>query len=80
MSHSEKTRNTEQSVRDKPKSNRRESGVSNHGSTARSLMEKPALRLLIQGKRVEGRLPNNHIPRIWGGPGHGEICAAATRS
>ena len=43
-------------------------------------MEKPALRLLIQGKRVEGRLPNNHIPRIWGGPGNGEICAAATRS
>jgi hypothetical protein len=43
-------------------------------------MEKPALRLLIQGKLVDGRLPNNHIPRIWDGPGNGEICAAATRS
>lgn len=32
-------------------------------------MEKPALRLLIQGKLVDGRLPNNHIPRIWAGPG-----------
>ena len=26
------------------------------------------------GKLADGRLPNNHIPRIWGGPGNGEIC------
>jgi hypothetical protein len=37
-------------------------------------MERPTLRLLIQEKLADGRLPNNHIPRIWGGPGNGEIC------
>jgi hypothetical protein len=37
-------------------------------------MERPTLRLMIQEKLADGRLPNNHIPRIWGGPGNGEIC------
>ena len=37
-------------------------------------MERPTLRLMIQKKLADGRLPNNHIPRMWGGPGNGEIC------
>jgi len=37
-------------------------------------LERPTLRLMIREKLADGRLPNNHIPRIWGGPGNGEIC------
>ncbi len=37
-------------------------------------MDKPILRLLIQGKLVDGRLPHDRIPRTWGGPGNGETC------
>jgi len=37
-------------------------------------MTQPSLRLLIQEKLAAGRLPNEHIPRIWGGPGNGETC------
>jgi hypothetical protein len=37
-------------------------------------MDKPTLRLMIQDKLADGRLPHNHIPRMWGGPGNGEIC------
>ena len=37
-------------------------------------MTQPVLRLLIQEKLAAGRLPNDHIPRIWGGPGNGETC------
>ena len=37
-------------------------------------MDEPILRLLIQEKLAAGRLPNDHIPRIWGGPGNGETC------
>ena len=37
-------------------------------------MEPPVLRLLIQEKLADGRLPRAPIPRVWGGPGHGEIC------
>jgi len=37
-------------------------------------MDRPALTLLIQAKLADGRLPNNHIPRMWGGPGNGETC------
>jgi hypothetical protein len=37
-------------------------------------MDRPALTLLIQAKLADGRLPHNHIPRMWGGPGNGETC------
>ncbi len=37
-------------------------------------MDKPILRILIQEKLAEGRLPLDHIPRIWSGPGNGETC------
>lgn len=37
-------------------------------------MEKSALRLMIQEKLADGRLPHDHIPRVWGGPGNGETC------
>jgi hypothetical protein len=37
-------------------------------------MDKPALRILIREKLADGRLPHNHIPRMWGGPGSGETC------
>jgi hypothetical protein len=39
-------------------------------------MEQEALRLLIQSKLADGRLPLNSIPRVWGGPGNGETCNA----
>lgn len=39
-------------------------------------MEQNALRLLIQGKLADGRLPQNSIPRVWGGAGNGETCDA----
>ena len=31
---------------------------------------------LIRQKLADGRLPQNSIPRVWGGPSHGEICDA----
>ena len=37
-------------------------------------MDRPTLSLLIQQKLADGRLPHNHIPRVWGGPGNGETC------
>jgi hypothetical protein len=37
-------------------------------------MDQPILRLLIQDKLADGRLPSAPIPRVWGGPGHGETC------
>jgi len=37
-------------------------------------MDKPTLRLLIRAKLADGRLPQDHIPRMWGGPGSGETC------
>ena len=37
-------------------------------------MDQPFLRLLIQEKLADGRLPRTPIPRVWGGPGHGETC------
>jgi hypothetical protein len=39
-------------------------------------MEPGALRILIQQKLDDGRLPQNSIPRVWGGPGNGENCLA----
>jgi hypothetical protein len=32
-------------------------------------MDKPPLRLMIQDKLADGRLPHNHIPREGGGLG-----------
>jgi len=37
-------------------------------------MDQPVLRLLIQDKLADGRLPHDHIPRPWRGPGDGETC------
>jgi hypothetical protein len=37
-------------------------------------MESSAVRLLIQRKLADGRLPHNSIPRVWGGLGAGELC------
>lgn len=34
------------------------------------------LRLLIQEKIRDGRLPAEPMPRVWGGPGSGETCDA----
>jgi hypothetical protein len=39
-------------------------------------MDPVPLRLLIQRKLDDGRLPHNSIPRVWGGPGNGEACDA----
>ena len=37
-------------------------------------MEPPFLRLLIQEKLADGRLPSAPLPRAWGGPGNGQTC------
>ena len=37
-------------------------------------MEQPLLRLLIQEKLADGRLPSTPISRVRGGPGTGETC------
>jgi hypothetical protein len=37
------------------------------------------LRVLIQTKLADGRLPINSIPRMWGGPGNGELCHACEK-
>ena len=37
-------------------------------------MDRPILRVLIKEKLADGRLPHDHIPRMWGGPGNGETC------
>jgi len=39
-------------------------------------MEQEILRRLIRSKRADGRLPQNSIPRLWGGAGNGETCDA----
>jgi hypothetical protein len=39
-------------------------------------MDQGPLRLLIQQKLNDERLPHNSIPRMWGGPGDGETCDA----
>ena len=43
-------------------------------------MDTDALRLLIRSKLADGRLPVNGIPKVWGGPGHDEMCAACESS
>jgi hypothetical protein len=40
-------------------------------------MQQHSLHLLIRHKLANGSLPINSIPRVWGGPGHGEICDAS---
>ena len=35
-------------------------------------MTQPILRVLIQEKLADGRLPRTQIPRIWGGPRNGK--------
>lgn len=37
-------------------------------------MDSHILRLMIQEKLADGRLPHEHTPGIWGGPGNGETC------
>ena len=37
-------------------------------------MSTDGLRLLIRQKLQDGRLPYDHIPRVWGGPGALEMC------
>ena len=37
-------------------------------------MDLSILRLTIREKLADGRLPHTPIPRVWGGPGHGEMC------
>jgi hypothetical protein len=39
-------------------------------------MEPISLSVLVRQKLADGRLPHNSIPRIWGGPSHGETCDA----
>ena len=39
-------------------------------------MESQAIRLLIREKLADGRLPQNSIPRVWGGRGNNEMCLA----
>ena len=39
-------------------------------------MEPISLRNLVRSKLVDGRLPQNSIPRMWGGPSNGEMCDA----
>ena len=39
-------------------------------------MEQEILRRLIRSKLADGRLPQNSIPRLWGGAGNGETCDA----
>jgi hypothetical protein len=37
-------------------------------------MEQETLRRLIRTKLADGRLPQNSIPRVWGGASNGETC------
>lgn len=39
-------------------------------------MDQATIRLAIRRKLDDGRLPNNSIPRFWGGPADGEDCDA----
>ena len=45
-------------------------------ATRETRMEAEDLRLLIRSKLHDGRLPYNSMPRLWGGRGNGEHCAA----
>jgi hypothetical protein len=39
-----------------------------------------ALILLIRAKLASGRLPKDSIPRVWAGPGDGEMCYACNKT
>ena len=39
-------------------------------------MHQHSLQLMIRQRLRDRTLPYNSIPRVWGGPGHGEICDA----
>ncbi|HEV8324356.1 MAG TPA: hypothetical protein VG389_22250 [Myxococcota bacterium] len=39
-------------------------------------MDPKALRLLVRQKLADGSLPQDSIPRVWGGPANGETCDA----
>ena len=39
-------------------------------------MDPVSLRALIRQKLADGRLPQDSIPRVWGGPSAGETCDA----
>ena len=39
-------------------------------------MHQQGLQLIIRQKLLNGALPYNSIPRVWGGPGNGEMCDA----
>ena len=39
-------------------------------------MEPTPLLALIRQKLADGRLPQDSIPRVWGGPSNGEMCDA----
>ena len=41
-----------------------------------TVVEAPAIRLLIREKLKDGRLPYDSMPRFWGGPGNNERCDA----
>jgi hypothetical protein len=41
-----------------------------------TIVEAPAIRLLIREKLKDGRLPYDSMPRFWGGPGNNEWCDA----
>ena len=42
-------------------------------------MDPATLRTLIRQKLSDGRLPQNSIPRVWGGPSNGETCDACEK-
>jgi hypothetical protein len=44
-----------------------------------AIMDKPILRLLIQERLADGRLPHDDIPRVWGGQAAGRPVTAAAR-
>ncbi len=37
-------------------------------------MDQQTRRLLIQDKLLDGKLPYDSIPRVWGGAGHWKLC------
>jgi hypothetical protein len=43
-------------------------------------IEADALIRLIRAKLASGRLPKESIPRVWAGPGDGEICCACNET
>jgi hypothetical protein len=53
--------------------------LTRHGYPAwstQTIVEGPAIRLLIREKLKDGQLPYDSMPRFWGGPSTEEICDA----